>query len=109
LGEFIQMMTTIDSKEGAQKLAKSLVEKRLAACTQVIGPIMSTYWWQGKIETTEEWLCLIKTRQEIYAEVEAHIRAHHSYDEPEILAIPVVAGSRGYLDWITSETEKNKQ
>ena len=65
MGEFIQMMTTIDSKEGAQKLAKSLVEKRLAACTQVIGPIMSTYWWQGKIETAEEWLCLMKTRQEI--------------------------------------------
>jgi uncharacterized protein involved in tolerance to divalent cations len=71
--------------------------------------IMSTYWWQGKIETAEEWLCLMETRQEIYAEVEAHIRAHHWYDEPEILAIPVVAGSRGYLDWLMSETERNKQ
>lgn len=51
----------------------------------------------------------MKTRQEIYAEVEAHIRAPHSYDEPEILAIPVVASSRGYLDWLMSETERNKQ
>src|SRR6266702_908751 len=108
LGEFIQMMTTIDSKEGAQKLAKSLVEKRLAACTQVIGPIMSTYWWRGKMETAEEWLCLMKTRQDLYAEVEKHIRASHPYDEPEILSVPVVAGSKSYLEWIMSETGRDK-
>ena len=106
--EFVQVMTTIDSREGAQKLAESTVEKRLAACVQVLGPLTSTYWWQGKMETAEEWLCLMKTRQEMYAEVEAHIQANHPYAEPEILATPVVAGSRGYLDWITSETEKKQ-
>lgn len=109
MSEFVQVMTTIDSREGAQRLAKSIVEIRLAACVQVIGPITSTYWWQGKMETAEEWLCLMKTRREIYAKVEAHIRANHPYDEPEILVMPVVAGSQGYLDWITSETENKKQ
>lgn len=107
--EFVQVMTTIDSREGAQRLAKSIVEIRLAACVQVIGPITSTYWWQGNMETAEEWLCLMKTRREIYAKVEAYIRANHPYDEPEILVMPVVAGSQGYLDWITSETENKKQ
>ena len=105
MAAFIQVFTTLDSQEGAQKLAASTVEKRLAACVQVLGPIMSTYWWQDKLETAEEWLCLMKTRQEMYAEVEAHIRANHPYTEPEILAMPVLAGSQGSLDWITSEKE----
>lgn len=106
MADFIQVMTSIGSKEEAQKLATSTVGERLAACVQVLGPVTSTYWWQGTMETAEEWLCLMKTKQELYAEVEQHIRAHHSYAEPEILAMPVVAGSKGYLDWIVNETEK---
>jgi len=101
-------MTAISSKEGAQKIAESTVVKRLASSVQVIGPITSTYWWRGKMETAEEWLCLMKTRQDLYAEVEKHIRASHPYDEPEILAVPVVAGSKSYLEWIMSETGRDK-
>jgi periplasmic divalent cation tolerance protein len=98
--EYLQVMTTIDSKDAAQAIAHSLVEQRLAGCVQVIGPITSTYRWQGQIETNEEWLCLIKTSSERYAEAEAAIRALHSYDEPEVLAMPVEAGSAGYLHWL---------
>ena len=102
--DFIQVMTAIGSKEDAQKVANAIVEQRLAACVQVIGPITSTYWWQGAIETAEEWLCLIKTRQDLYERVEQALRESHPYDEPEILALPVLAGSKSYLQWIVSET-----
>ncbi len=101
---FIQITTAIDSEEGAQKIAQMLVEKRLAACVHVVGPIMSTYWWQGKMETAQEWTCAAKTRAELYKEVEGAIRAVHPYDEPEIVALPIVDGSRSYLDWIRTET-----
>ena len=102
--DFIQVMTTIGSKQDAQKVANAIVGQRLAACVQVIGPITSTYWWQGAMETAEEWLCLIKTRQDLYERVEQAIRENHPYDEPEILALPVLAGSKTYLQWIVSET-----
>jgi periplasmic divalent cation tolerance protein len=102
--EFIQVTTAIDSKEGAQKIAQTLVERRLAACVHVAGPITSTYWWQGKMEIEEEWTCAAKTRKELYGDVEKAIRETHPYDEPEIVALPMVNGSQSYLDWIATET-----
>jgi periplasmic divalent cation tolerance protein len=105
MAEFIQVMTAIGSRDDALKIAESTVGKRLAACAQVIGPITSTYWWQGAMETTEEWLCLVKTRKELYKELEQAIREAHTYDEPEILAIPVVDGSQSYLAWIEREVK----
>ncbi len=74
--------------------------KRLAGCVQIVGPITSTYRWNDGIETADEWLCLIKTSQERYGELERAIRAVHPYDVPEILAVPVVAGSPSYLEWL---------
>lgn len=102
--EFLQITTAIDSKEGAQKIAQTLVERRLAACVHVTGPITSTYWWQGKMEIEEEWTCAAKTRKELYSDVEKTIREVHPYDEPEIVALPIVSGSQSYLDWIVAET-----
>lgn len=101
----LQVSTTIDSRDAAQRIAESLVEQRLAACVQVAGPNSSTYRWEGAIETAEEWLCLIKTRQELYPELEQAILALHSYAVPEILAVPVVSGHAAYTDWVRSETE----
>jgi periplasmic divalent cation tolerance protein len=102
--EFIQITTAIDSKEGAQKIAQTLVERRLAACVHVAGPVTSTYWWQGKMETEEEWICAAKTRKELYGDVEKTIREVHPYAEPEIVALPIVSGSQSYLNWIENET-----
>jgi periplasmic divalent cation tolerance protein len=102
--EFIQVTTAIDTEEGAQKIAQTLVEQRLAACVHVSGPITSTYWWQGKMETEREWTCAAKTRQELYKDVERVIRETHPYDEPEIVALPIVNGSLSYLAWIEAET-----
>jgi periplasmic divalent cation tolerance protein len=102
--DFLEVHTTIDFQEAAQKIAEALVAKRLAACVQISGPIISTYWWQGKIEQAEEWVCTAKTRRELYDELEQAIRETHTYDVPEILAVPIAAGNKSYLDWICAET-----
>lgn len=104
MADYIEVHTTIDSKEGAQKIAEALVSKRLAACVQVSGPITSTYWWQGQIEQAEEWICTAKTRWELYNDLEQAIRDAHTYDVPEILAVDVVTGGVDYLNWILQET-----
>lgn len=101
---FIQVLTTTARKQEAQQIAQTLVEECLAACVQILGPITSTYRWQGAIETSEEWLCLMKTRQELYPQLEAAIRRIHPYEVPEILAVPVIAGSQSYLTWLAGET-----
>jgi periplasmic divalent cation tolerance protein len=105
MSEYIQVLTAIDSKEGAQTIAEAVLSKRLAACAQVIGPITSTYWWQNKMETAEEWLCLMKTDQQLYSELEQAIREVHPYDVAEIVAMPIVAGSSAYLAWIHQEVK----
>lgn len=91
--DYIEVCTTIDTTEDAQKIAASLVGRHLAACAQISGPINSTYWWLGQIETAEEWTCIIKTRKDLYGAVERAIRDVHSYEEPEIIVTPIVAGS----------------
>jgi periplasmic divalent cation tolerance protein len=102
----IQVLTTTEKKEDAENIARDLIDRRLAACVQIIGPMVSTYRWQGKIEKSEEWLCLIKTREDIYAQVEAAVKAIHPYETPEILAVPVSAGSADYLKWLTKELKE---
>jgi periplasmic divalent cation tolerance protein len=99
--EYIQVLTTVESEAEAERISRSLVERNLAACVQVLGPISSRYRWQGKVEEAQEWQCLAKTEASRYEEVEAAIRELHSYEEPEIIAIPMVAGSPGYLGWIS--------
>jgi periplasmic divalent cation tolerance protein len=98
-------MTAAGSEEEAGRIAALLVERRLAACVQVIGPITSRYRWQGEVEEAREWQCLAKTTRAAYERVEAAIRDVHSYDEPEIIATPIVAGSAGYLAWIDDDVE----
>jgi periplasmic divalent cation tolerance protein len=103
--ECVQVLTTAGSEEEAGRIAEMLVERRLAACVQVVGPIVSRYRWQGAIEEEREWQCLVKTTRAAYEAVEAAIREAHSYDEPEIIATPVVAGSAGYLRWIEEHVD----
>jgi periplasmic divalent cation tolerance protein len=100
MSDYVQVLTTAGSEEEAGRIAAVLVEKQLAACVQVVGPIVSRYRWQGEVEEEREWQCLAKTTGAAYEAVEAAIREVHSYDEPEIIATPIVAGSAGYLAWI---------
>lgn len=102
--DYVQVTTTTETQANARTIAHEVVGKRLAACVQVIGPITSTYWWQGKIEITEEWLCVIKSKVALYKELEQTIRAIHPYEEPEIIATPIAKGSKGYLVWLDENT-----
>jgi periplasmic divalent cation tolerance protein len=95
------VQTAVGSEEEAERISAALIERRLAACVQVVGPIASRYRWKGKVEEAREWLCVAKTEAGRYGEVEAAIRELHSYEEPEVIATPIVAGSRGYLDWVS--------
>lgn len=101
--DVIQVSTTVASQAEAERLARALVERRLAACVQISGPINSIYHWQGKIEVSAEWRCEVKTLRSVYPAVESAIRALHSYDVPEILAVPLAAVSADYLAWLQNE------
>jgi len=105
MAEYLQLVTTIDSEEAAERLSAALVERRLAACVQVLGPIASTYRWQGEVENAREWMCVAKTAAARYDQLEAAIRELHPYDEPEIVATPIVAGSAGYLAWLAHNVD----
>jgi len=104
---FLQIITTTDSKEEAKRIAFILVEKGLAACVQVIGPVTSVYQWNGKIEISAEWICQIKTIKDLYNSVEKEILTHHKYELPEIIAIPILTGSKKYLDWMRMQVTTN--
>ncbi|MCJ7595817.1 MAG: divalent-cation tolerance protein CutA [Desulfobacterales bacterium] len=103
---YIQLFTTTEKKEDARKIAREVVRRRLAACVQIIGPVSSTYWWKEGIEEAEEWLCVVKSREELYEKLEKAIRDVHPYEVPEIQAMPVVKGSPYYLRWLDRETSE---
>ena len=106
--EYIQVYTTTENKDDAGVIAETVVKKRLAACAQVVGPITSTYWWEGAIEEAEEWFCIMKSRKDLYDKLEEAILDVHSYDVPEIVAVPIVSGSQSYLQWLNKEVDKGQ-
>lgn len=103
MGEYVQVATTVSTKEDAELVARMLVEKGLAACVQVIGPIVSFYRWQGEIETAGEYLCLAKSRHGLFPAIETAIKEIHPYEVPEIIVSPLVAGSSDYLAWLNDQ------
>ncbi len=103
---YLQVVTTTEKRQDAEKIAKVLVEQRLVACVQIVGPISSTYWWKGNIETAQEWLCLMKTEKDLYDELEKAVKAIHPYETPELVGMPIVCGSRDYLKWLGDELKK---
>ncbi len=100
---FIQISTTVAKKVDAEKIGKVLLKKRLSACTQVIGPISSFYKWNGKIKKSREWLCIIKTKKNLYRKIEKELKNIHPYELPEIIVTPITEGSKKYLAWINKE------
>ena len=105
--EYVEVRSTTDSREEADKICAAVVEARLAACAQVSGPIRSTYWWQGKIERADEYFLAMKTTRDRFAELAPQvIRANHSYDVPDIVAVSIIEGTDDYLEWIRSETRE---
>ncbi len=100
------VLTTTPNREEARNLARGLVHERLAACVQLLD-IESVYWWENAVQQDAEVLLLIKTLCERYEEVEHYIKAHHSYEVPEILQIPTTAGYTGYIEWLKDYVNAN--
>ena len=98
--EFIQITTTTSNRQDADKIAAALVERRLAGCVQVGGPIASTYRWQGKVEMAEEWTCVIKTSRAQLDSIRQVFSEIHPYDVPELIVTPIVDGGAAYLKWL---------
>jgi periplasmic divalent cation tolerance protein len=102
--EYLQVQTTTDSRAEAMELARAAVAARLAACGQVAGPVTSTYWWNDELERAEEWIVFFKLPAARYAALAEFLAERHSYDEPEIVATPILAGAPSFLAWISEET-----
>src|SRR5271154_2864351 len=102
----IVVLTTCDSEMLAEQLARQLVEHRVAACVNILPKARSIYRWQEKIEEAGEWVLLIKSRRDLFAALRAEIQRLHTYEIPELIAIPIGDGSEAYLAWLDSELTK---
>lgn len=102
------VITNLPERAAAERLAEVLVDKRAAACVNILAPCRSVYRWQGAVQHDEEHPVLIKTTREAYAGLESLIRAHHPYELPEIIAVPIETGLPAYLDWVVAETSTSR-
>ena len=103
--EPIVVLMTAASAEEAARIGELLVNQKLAACVQVLPGMQSIYVWQGEVQREAEALMLAKTTRNNFAELERQVRAIHSYDTPEIIALPILCGSKSYLDWLVEACE----
>ena len=104
--DFAVVMVTAPNKDLARRLAKAALEAKLAACANIVPAVESHYWWEGKLESSDELLLLLKTRQSLLPNLERAIREIHTYDTPEFISLPLTAGSRKYLAWHADNTER---
>lgn len=102
--DYVLVITTVDSEEAAERLARSAVEAELAASGQVSGGVSTTYRHKGEVLQGQEWQVAFRTARDRYPELEAHLVKEHPYDSPEVIAVPIVAGLPGYLEWISRAT-----
>ena len=104
--EFVQIFTSVRSKKEAMRISDRLVRSRLAGCAQVLGPVESTFMWNGKVVKEREWICIVKAAAALYEEIEREIISAHSYEVPEIISFRVWKGSDNYLKWLRGVTLK---
>ncbi|MCS0602668.1 divalent-cation tolerance protein CutA [Streptomyces sp. LP11] len=104
MADYFQVSTATPTREQAVELARTVVSRRLAAGAQIIGPVISAFWHDGEFGTGEEWQLLMKTTAARYPELEADILKHHPWQNPEVVAVRIEAGSEGYLEWIAANT-----
>ena len=102
------VLTNLPDRAAAERLAEALIEKKLAACVNILAPCRSTYRWEGSVQHDEEHPMLIKTTAGSYAALEAAIRAGHPYELPEIVAVPIERGLAAYLEWVDEETSAGR-
>ncbi len=101
---FIIVFITCANKFQAKKIAQALIKAKLAACVNLVNPINSLFWWQGKVDSSKETLLIIKTKKNLFSRLEKLVKSLHTYDVPEIIALPIIKGSKKYLDWINDST-----
>ena len=102
--DHVIVASTTDSEEAARALAAGAIDAKLGACAQIVGPITSVFRWEGAVQTEQEWRVEIKTAADRVSALTEHIKAHHGYDVPEIVATPINGGSAEYLTWLVEET-----
>ena len=100
--DYTLIIVTASSREEAEKIATTLLERKLIACANILGPVSSRFWWQGKIDSAEEYMIFMKTKRELFDQVADNVKQLHSYEVPEIIALPIVEGAKPYLEWINS-------
>ncbi len=105
---YLIVIMTAPNKEEAEKIVRTLLEERLIACGNILDSVSSLFWWQGKIEEEKEVLVLMKSHENLFKKLSKRVTELHSYDVPEILALPIVEGSQSYLDWMKACLEPVK-
>lgn len=101
----IVIYVTCKSKPEAETIANTLLEEKLIACANIVSGIQSMYWWEGKVNTDQEVLMIIKTRKTLFSKIVKTVKNLHSYTVPEIIALPIIAGNADYLKWINASTK----
>jgi periplasmic divalent cation tolerance protein len=100
---FVVILVTASGRDEAEKITAALLEGRRAACVNIVAPVVSRFWWKGRIDSADEVLLIIKTRETAVSDVIQTVKSNHTYSVPEIIVLPVVGGSQEYLDWIAGE------
>jgi len=101
LNDYIIILVTSKDKQEAEKISQLLLKERLIACANIVSPVTSFFHWVGKIERAEECLVVMKSRRDLFGQVAEHVKRVHSYEVPEVLAVPIVDSSKAYLDWMS--------
>ncbi len=107
--ECIAVWVSVGSVREGERIGRALVDERLAACVNIVGPVRSIYRWRGAVQDEAELLLIIKTRTAVFQALQERIKSLHSYATPEIVAVPLTAGSAAYLEWVRAETEVNAE
>ncbi|MBE0512234.1 divalent-cation tolerance protein CutA [Candidatus Bathyarchaeota archaeon] len=102
---YVVVIITTPNKEEAVKIVRSLLEERLIACANILGPVSSLFWWQGKIDEENEFLVFMKSHKTLFERLSERVMEIHSYDVPEIIALPIIEGSPPYLDWLRASLQ----
>lgn len=105
MDEYLLVISTVSSETEGKNIAQKIVEERLAACVTVTSAVQSFYWWEERIANDQEFILFIKTKTSLFQKLEQRIKTLHSYQVPEIIALPIQTGSKEYLDWIKQNTQ----
>ena len=105
---YIVVLVTASSKEEAERIVNALLKEKLIACANIFGPVSSNFWWKGKINSAEEYMVFMKTDEELFEELAERVRQLHSYEVPEIIALPIIKGFRKYLEWIEENVKSGE-